>query len=257
MQEETPQQEVIVSLSDVGVVFANGFAALQGVSLEVNRKDFLGLVGPNGSGKTTMIGAMLGLVRPTTGSVEVFGKPLSPEALRRVGYVPQKAIASDVNFPSTVFETVLMGRVARTSPFRRFGREDREAVERTLEHLGIQELRDRRIGELSGGQSQRVFLAKALVGDPDLMILDEPTSGVDSRSSAEFYETLGHLNKDHGITVVLASHDIGVVTRYSNRVACLNGTVFFHGTTSEFVKSSALSEVYGYPVEVVRHDEHA
>ena len=250
-------EKTIVSLRDVSVAYSNGFRALQNVTMDVNQKDFLGLVGPNGSGKSTLFGVMLGLIRPTKGSIELFGQPLSPGSLRRVGYVPQKAIASDVNFPSTVFETTLLGRVSRSSPFRRFSRQDQQAAEDVLRHLNIYDLRKRRIGELSGGQSQRVFLAKALASEPDLIILDEPTSGVDARSSAEFYDTLGHLNRDHGITVIMASHDIGVVTKYSNRVACLNGSLFFHGTTSEFVKSSALSEVYGFPVEMVSHGEHS
>ena len=252
MSSEKP----MVALREVTVEYPDGFRALWNVSLAVNHKDFLGLVGPNGSGKTTLIGAVLGLIRPTGGSVELFGQPLTPKSLRRVGYVPQRAIASDVNFPSTVFETILMGRVSRSSPFRRFTSKDRQAVEDVMKHLSVHELRKRKIGELSGGQSQRVFLAKALASEPDLLILDEPTSGVDFRSSTEFYDTLGHLNRDHGITIVLASHDLGVVTKYTNRVACLNGSLFFHGTTSEFVKSNALSEVYGYPVEMVSHSEH-
>jgi zinc transport system ATP-binding protein len=255
MVENFTAESPIVSLKDVSVVFSNGFRALSGITLGVNSKDFLGLVGPNGSGKTTLIGTMLGLVRPTAGSVELFGQPLTPRSLRRVGYVPQRAIASDLNFPSTVFETVLLGRVSRSSPPRGYSEQDRKVVEDVLKHLNIAELRTRKIGELSGGQSQRVFLAKALASEPDLIILDEPTSGVDARSSLEFYQTLGHLNRDHGITVILASHDIGVVTRYTNRVACLNGSLFFHGTTSDFMKSSALTEVYGYPVEMVSHDE--
>ena len=227
MPSQMSAQQPIVRLRDVSVVFSNGFRALQNVTLDVNQKDFLGLVGPNGSGKTTLLATILALVRPTGGSVELFGEPLSSRSLRRVGYVPQRAITSDANFPSTVFETTLMGRVSRSSPLRRYTGEDRKTVEDVLKHLNIYDLRNRKIGELSGGQSQRVFLAKALASEPDLLILDEPTSGVDARSSAEFYQTLGHLNRDHGITVILASHDIGVVTKYSNRVACLNGSLFF------------------------------
>jgi zinc transport system ATP-binding protein len=246
----------VVQLRDVGVRYSTGFQALRNVSLQIYEKDFLGLIGPNGSGKTTLMAVILGLIPPTSGSVEVFGAPPSARNLRRVGYVPQKAIASDANFPSTVFETVLMGRVAASGPFHRFSKEDRRKVQGVLEHLQIQDLRDRKIGELSGGQSQRVFLAKALAAEPDLLILDEPTSGVDARSSAEFYETLEHLNRHHGITVILASHDIGVVTNLSNRIACLNGLLYFHGTTPEFLKTSVLSQVYGYPVEMITHDIH-
>jgi zinc transport system ATP-binding protein len=229
---------------------------LQRVSLSINEGEFLGLIGPNGSGKTTLIGVILGLVTPTSGSVEIFGAPPSPRNLRRVGYVPQKAIASDLNFPSTAFETVLMGRTSIAGPLRRFNEDDRRKVDEVLEQLHISNLRNRRIGELSGGQSQRVFLAKALAGEPDLLILDEPTSGVDTKSSSEFYEILERLNRERRTTVILASHDISVITHLSSRIVCLNGLLCFHGTVPEFLKSSVLTEVYGYPVELITHDIH-
>jgi zinc transport system ATP-binding protein len=245
---------VVVELEKVGVRYSNGFQALVDVTAQVYEGDFLGLIGPNGSGKTTMIGTILGLVKPTTGSVKLFGQPLNRKNLRRVGYVPQKTMLSDTIFPSTVFETVLMGRVVHTGLLHRYGRADYRKVEEELEHLSIHDLRDRKIGELSGGQSQRVLLAKALASDPQLLILDEPTSGVDARSAAEFYETLKHLNRDHGISVMLVSHDIGLVSKLTNRVACLNGGVCFQGSTYDFTNNpSVLSEVYGYPVELVKH----
>lgn len=249
-------EKAVVELKEVSVRYSNGVQALDRVSLQVDEKDFLGLIGPNGSGKTSLMAVVLGLVTPRSGSVKLFGEPLSPKNLRRVGYVPQRSIASDLNFPSTVFETTLLGRVPHAGALHRFGKTDYEKVGEVLKQLEIQDLRNRKIGELSGGQSQRVFLAKALAGEPDLLILDEPTSGVDARSSAEFYETLHTLNLKDGITVILASHDIGMVTKLSNRVACLNGSLFFHGKTSDFVNSSALSDVYGYPVEMVRHGAH-
>jgi zinc transport system ATP-binding protein len=247
-------KNVVVELEKVGVRYSNGFQALLDATLQVYEGDFLGLIGPNGSGKTTMISTILGLVKATSGSVKLFGEPLNRKNLRRVGYVPQKTMLSDTIFPSTVFETVLMGRVVHTGLLHRYGRADYRKVENELEHLSIHDLRNRKIGELSGGQSQRVLLAKALASDPELLILDEPTSGVDMRSAAEFYDTLKHLNRDHGIAVMLVSHDIGLVTKLSNRVACLNGGVCFQGSTHDFMNTpSVLAEVYGYPVEVVKH----
>ena len=245
---------LVVELEKISVRHSNGLQALVDVALKVYRGDFLGLIGPNGSGKTTLINTILGLLKPTTGSVKLFGEPFNRRNLRRVGYVPQKTMLSDSLFPSTVFETVLMGRVVHTSLLHRYSRADYQKVEDELEHLSIEDLRDRKIGELSGGQSQRVLLAKALASDPELLILDEPTSGVDTRSAAEFYDTLEHLNLDHGITVMLVSHDVGLVTKLSNRVACLNGGVCFQGSTYDFKNNpSILAEVYGYPVELVRH----
>jgi zinc transport system ATP-binding protein len=247
-------ETVVVQLDEVGVRYSNGFQALLNVNLQVYQGDFLGLIGPNGSGKTTMISTILGLVKPTIGSVKLFGEPLNRKNLRRVGYVPQKTILSDSIFPSTVFETVLMGRVVHAGLLHRYRRADYQKVEDELEHLSINDLRDRKIGELSGGQSQRVLLAKALASDPKLLILDEPTSGVDTRSSAEFYDTLEHLNRDHGITVMLVSHDIGLITKLSNRVACLNGGVCFQGSTHDLLSDpSVLADVYGRPVELVKH----
>jgi zinc transport system ATP-binding protein len=247
-------ENAVVELEKVGVRYSNGFQALVDVTLQVRQGDFLGLIGPNGSGKTTMISIILGLVKPTTGSVNLFGEPLGRKNLRRVGYVPQKTMLSDSIFPSTVFETVMMGRVVHTGLLHRYGTADYQKVENELEHLSIHDLRNRKIGELSGGQSQRVLLAKALASDPELLILDEPTSGVDIRSAAEFYDTLNHLNRDHGITVILVSHDIGLVTKLSNRVACLNGGICFQGSTYDFINNpSALAEVYGYNVELVKH----
>jgi zinc transport system ATP-binding protein len=247
-------ENTVVELEKVGVRYSNGFQALVNVTLQVYKGDFLGLIGPNGSGKTTMISVILGLAKPTTGSVKLFGEPLNRRNLKRVGYVPQKTMLSDTIFPSTVFETVLMGRVVHTGLLQRYGRADYRKVEEELEHLSIYDLRNRKIGELSGGQSQRVLLAKALASDPQLLILDEPTSGVDTRSSSEFYDTLRHLNRDHGIAVMLVSHDIGLVTKLSNRVACLSGGVCYQGSTRDFMNNpSVLAEVYGYPVELVKH----
>lgn len=241
-------------MDKAGLRYSNGFQALLDVTLQVYRGDFLGLIGPNGSGKTTLISMILGLIRPTTGSVKLFGELLNRRNLRRVGYVPQKTMLSDTIFPSTVFETVLMGRVVQAGAFHRYTGSDYRKVEDELEHLSIHDLRNRKVSELSGGQSQRVLLAKALASDPELLILDEPTSGVDTRSAAEFYDTLKHLNRDHGITIILVTHDIGLVTKISNRVACLNGGVCYQGSTRDLLTNpSVLAEVYGYPVDLVRH----
>lgn len=247
-------ESAVVELEKVGVRHSNGFQALVDATLQVYEGDFLGLIGPNGSGKTTMISTILGLIKPTSGSVKLFGEPLNRKNLRRVGYVPQKTMLSDTIFPSTVFETVLMGRVVHTGLLHRYAKADYRKVQNELEHLSIYDLRNRKIGELSGGQSQRVLLAKALASDPELLILDEPTSGVDARSATEFYDTLKHLNRDHGIAVMLVSHDIGLVTKLSNRVACLSGGVCYQGSTYDFMNNpSILAEVYGYPVELVKH----
>jgi zinc transport system ATP-binding protein len=247
-------ENAAVELDKVRVEYPGRVQALVDVTLSVYYRDFLGLIGPNGSGKTTLVNTILGLIKPTSGSVKLFGEPLNRKNLRWVGYVPQKTMLSDTVFPSTVFETVLMGRVVQAGVLHRYSKEDYEKVEEELEHLSISDLRNRKVGELSGGQSQRVLLAKALASDPNLLILDEPTSGVDAASAAAFYDTLKHLNKDHGIAIILVTHDIGLVTKLSNRVACLSGGVSFQGTTHDLLNNpSVLAEVYGYPVDLVKH----
>jgi zinc transport system ATP-binding protein len=247
----------IVDLENVGVQYEGDVQALENISLQIYQKDLVGIIGPNGAGKSTLLSVILGLVKPTTGGVRLFGKPISSEALRRVGYVPQKAQPRDVNFPSTVYETVLMGRVPKAGLLHRLGKEDHQKVKEVLERLELEDLRDRRIGLLSGGQSQRVFLAKALVSDPELLILDEPTSGVDAPSRKEFYGILGKLNQESGVTLILSSHDIGIVTTLAKRVVCLNRTLFFCGDTREFADSSILAKAYDHPIELVRHHDHA
>jgi zinc transport system ATP-binding protein len=149
--------------------------------------------------------------------------------LKYVGYVPQKAHTQDPNFPFSVFETVMLGRVPRTRLFHRLGKRDRQKVEEVLKLFGIYGLKDRMIGQLSGGQSQRVFVAKAIASEAKLLLLDEPTSGVDAASKTEFYNILERLNKQMGITIILSSHDIGVVTKLANRVVCINSSLFFCG----------------------------
>jgi len=254
--DASPKTNAVVELSDVAVQYPNGVIALDKIDLEIIEGDLIGLIGPNGAGKSTLLSVILGLIKPTRGTIRLFGDPVTPENLRHVGYVPQKAQAMDINFPATVFEIVLMGRIPQVGVFHRLHREDRERVGQVLRTLGIDELKDRKIGQLSGGQQQRVFVAKAVVGDPRLLILDEPTSGVDAQSKNEFYTMLEKLNRDMGITIILSSHDIATVTKLANRVACINTSLFFCGSTSEFASSPVISNVYGYPVELMRHTHH-
>jgi len=244
----------IIELRDVSVKYSNGVLALDRITLDVNDGDLIGLIGPNGAGKSTLLNVILGLTKPTSGSVKLFGTKVLTKNLKYVGYVPQKAQAQDPNFPFSVFETVMLGRVPRAKLFHRLGKLDRQKVDEVLKLFGIYGLKNRRIGQLSGGQSQRVFVAKAIAAEPKLLLLDEPTSGVDAASKTEFYDTLERLNKQMGITIILSSHDIGVVTKLANRVVCINTSLFFCGQKSEFSASSMLPKMYDYPVEMMHHD---
>jgi zinc transport system ATP-binding protein len=244
----------IVELENVRVDYPGGVQAIDQVNLEIFEKDLIGLIGPNGAGKSTLLGVILGLIKPTHGAVKLFGEAPKPKNLRLVGYVPQKAQVVDTNFPATVDETVLLGRVPSAGLFHRLNKEDRQKADQAMKILGIEDLKERKIGQLSGGQSQRVFIAKAIVDRPKLLILDEPTTGVDAQSKSEFYNTLSRLNRELGITILLSSHDIGIVTRLANKIACINRTLYFCGPTSEFETSSALSKLYDYPAGLMIHD---
>jgi len=225
----------------------NGLPVLENVNLTVKSGDFLAVIGPNGGGKTTLIKVMLGLLAPDRGEVRVFGGP--PEsALQRIGYVPQD-IGMKQSFPVSVEDVVLMGRLRGGGGWRPFGRADRKAVQAVMEEMRVREFRRRQIGELSGGQRQRVFVARALVGDPEALILDEPTSSVDTQGQTEFYQLLKEINQK--VTIVVVSHDLMVLSSHVKSVACVNRQVFFHNAPE--ITRDMLQMAYHCPVELVAH----
>lgn len=250
------QAKPIVEIRDVSVKYTNGVLALDGINIDVNEKDLIALIGPNGAGKSTLLKIVLGLIKPTSGSVKLFGSQELSKNLKYVGYVPQSAQARDPNLPFSVYETVMIGRTPHAGLLHGVGAQDRQKVEETLKLFGIYELKDRKIGQLSGGQSQRVFLAKAMVAEPKLLLLDEPTSGVDTTSKSEFYKILERLNRERGITVILSSHDVGVITKIANRVLCINRSQFFCGENADFSASVEIHKVYDHPVELMDHIDH-
>lgn len=256
METSSSATELIVELNDVGVKYPGDVQALEHITLEIRKSDFVGLIGPNGAGKSTLLNVILGILKPTTGYVRLFGEPISAKNLRKIGYVPQIPYSKDSNFPSTVYEAVLMGRIPYSFPFPWFSRQDHLRVEQALKRLEIEDLKKRKISELSGGETQRVFTAKALVGDPQMLIFDEPTSGVDVEAKKEFYSILEQLNRDLGITTVLSIHDLGVVTQLAKTIICINRTIYFDGLTTRFDANAILPKAYNYPVEVIKHGEH-
>ena len=228
---------------------------LDSVSLTVNTGEFTAIVGPNGSGKTTLVKAILGIIKPDRGSIRVFGRLVAElgELRSRVGYVPQ-IFDIDMNFPITVFETVLMGTYGRIGVGRRPTAADRAAAMAALDKVGVAALADRPIARLSSGQRQRVFIARALANNPDLLVLDEPTTGVDITTTGSLYSLLRQL-KGEGVTIVLVSHDIGVVASYIDTVACLNTVLVAHCRPDEAVCTEALTEMYGCHVAFLHHGE--
>lgn len=227
---------------------------LDRVSLTVHRGDVLGVIGPNGAGKTTLLRILLNLLHSGCGHVRLFGNDVRMfRDWHRVGYVPQKAVAFESRFPATVGEVVLSGRVGRKGLARPFTEQDRAAAERSLETVGMIGYRQHMIGNLSAGQQQRVFIARALATEPELLLLDEPTVGVDVDAQEQFYSLLRRLNRERGTTIILVSHDIGVIAREVTQLACLNRTLVFHGPPEEAVRSGALAELYRPESLVIAH----
>ena len=236
----------------------NSIEVLSNVTFALNRGDYCGLVGPNGSGKTTLIRILLGLTRAERGSVSLFGQsPVAFSEWYKIGYVPQRHASFNSNFPATVYEVIGLGLLSRRRFPRRRGKNDDAAIERVLNLMNIAEIKDKLIGELSGGQQQRVFIARALVNEPELLILDEPTAALDPEIREHFFSLLRDLNGKTGITVLIVTHDIGSIGKYASTLLYLDKRVVFHGTFDQFCLSAEMGEYFGpFSQHVIchRHD---
>lgn len=229
---------------------------LEDVTLRVMAGDFLAIIGPNGSGKTTLLRTALGLTLPQSGTVRLFGKTPSELTGRdwgRVGYVPQ-ASQIDPRFPIRVLDVVMMGRFGQVGLFRRPRARDREAARLALDRVGMAELSGRQIGRLSGGQRQRVLVARALATEPELMILDEPTTGVDVGTTEGLFELLEGFHRE-GMTVVVVSHDVGVVAQRVDQVACMNRRLVAHGRPEDVLQPDVLECMYGGRAALIGHGD--
>ena len=247
----TISTEPVISLRDVTFSYG-GPPALEEVSLSVEPRQAVCVVGPNGGGKTTLVKLILGLLRPQRGEVRVFGQP--PHRARlRVGYMPQH-VQHDPQFPVTVMDIVLMGRLGQGALGRVLGwpgRADRRAAIDALAQVDMEEFRRRPFSALSGGQRQRVLIARALCCKPDLLLLDEPTSNVDSLVEARLLDLLRDLNRQ--MTIVMVSHDLGFVSGLVETAICVNRRVVVHPTSE--MTGAAINDIYGGEVRRVRHNE--
>ncbi len=221
---------------------------LSRVNIAVPEGDFVCVVGPNGSGKTTLLRLALGLLQPTGGKIEVYGQ--SPNRSRqRIGYVPQHP-KLDPLFPVSALDVALMGRLGNARPFGLWSGKDKEAAIQALDEVGLVDRRDEHFASLSGGQKQRVLIARALAGQPDLLLLDEPTAGLDAHVEEGFYRLLRELNKER--TIVLVSHDLGFVSGFVKSVICVGHDVVIHPTSA--ITGEVIADLYGSDMRMVRHD---
>lgn len=242
-------RDTIVDLENVWV-WRSGNLALKDITLKIEQGKFIGLMGPNGGGKTTLLKTMVGLIKPDRGRVRLAG-PLA----KTIGYVPQEE-SVDPEFPVTARDVVEMGLYGSLGLFPRIGAAERQRISLALGLVGMEHLADRRIGELSGGQKQRIFIARAVVGSPRLLLLDEPTTGVDARARDDFYRLLFDLMGDLSLTIILASHDLEVVPGRVDEIICINQTVFVHAPPDEVRDADVFRKAYGCELEFMMHGEH-
>ena len=222
-----------VSLRGVSYAYPGGAEVLHDVDLEVASGEFVGIAGPNGGGKTTLLRVALGLERPARGTAFLFGEEAHAFSGRaRLGYLAQRAVV-EVEAPATVRELVAAGRVPRRGLGRRFTRDDRVAVATAIERVGLAERADSPVQRLSGGQQQRASIAKALAGEPDLLVLDEPTAGVDADAQESFAALLGELHSELGVTIVYVSHEFGAVEPFVQRLVLVRGQILYDGPPSD------------------------
>ena len=227
---------------------------LSDISFEIEQGDYVALLGPNGGGKTTLAKAILGLLVPSSGKIEIFGEERKHfKSWYKVGYVPQNVSLFDSNFPLSVYEAVSLGLAAKKSWFSRLDNGDREQIEAVIEMASIADLRDKNLSELSGGQRQRVMIARALVSQPEILILDEPSTGVDIASQHKFYDFLKKLNQEENLTIIFITHDLGVIADDVTHVLSVNQKLIYSGTAEGMLSCEAVSELYGTKAHIVHH----
>lgn len=233
-----------IELNNVNIKY-NENPVLKDINLTIEENDFMAIIGPNGGGKSTLAKIILGILRPDSGKVLIFGR--KPEDTRQLmGYLPQK-VSFDHDFPINIFQTVLSGRYHGL--FKKHNKDDHIAVIKALKDVDMLEFKDWQINRLSGGQMQRVFIARAIVREPKILLMDEPMASIDPEMQNAFYSLLSKLKNK--MTIILISHDVGTVLTQVDKIACLNSTLYFHGPVEE--AANGLEELYKCPLELVTH----
>jgi zinc transport system ATP-binding protein len=247
----------IISIKNLAVKYGDR-EVFSDVSFDVEKGDYIGIAGQNGSGKTTLVKTLLGLVKPERGEIKIGGISLDQfKDWYKIGYLPQSLVLSNSLFPATVKEIVALGLLSEKKFPKRLGKNDDEKILEALKLLNIFDIKDKLIGELSGGQQQRVFLAHALVSDPEILILDEPTTALDPEIRENFFSTISRLNKEKGVTIILVSHDVGYVGNFSTKLLYLNREVVFYGPFNEFCGSKKMENYFGEHLQhYICHQHH-
>jgi len=229
--------------------------ALEDINLDIYKGDYLGIVGPNGSAKSTLLKLVLGLLKPQRGSIKIFNQDIKDfKEWGKVGYVAQKATSFNTSFPATVEEVVTANLFPKIGLFKSVKKKHIEKAYETLKIVGMESYRHRLIGNLSGGQQQKVFIARTLISEPEIIFLDEPTVGIDVESQKEFYDLLERFNKEMNITIVMVSHDIGVITEKVNRIACMGDRrLLVQNKCCKMSFSKALTDFYGDKMNLLVH----
>ncbi len=236
--------ENILSVKDLSFKYQK-VPILKNISFSVQKGDYIALAGPNGAGKTTLIRILLRLEK-SSAKIEIFGKNLNDFAFwNKVGYLPQKASFINPLFPAKVKEVVSLGILSYKKSPKRINYQDKIRIEEILNLLEIYDLRESLVTDLSGGQQQRVLLARALVSNPEFLILDEPSSGLDTASRKNFFELLRKLNKEEKITIILITHDASDIGKYANKLIYLDRKILFYGLFSDFCKSKDMEKYFG------------
>jgi len=233
-----------------------GVIALQDITLDINAGEFVAVIGPNGSGKTTLCRAVLGLMPPLAGHLRIFDcacDELRCHHRAKIGYLPQKGVV-DRNFPVTVLETVMMGRYGALGLFTRPSKQDRDIALDALTHVGMDGHRHTALGQLSGGQQQRVFIARALAQQPQVLLLDEPTTGLDITTQHSVVDLVQQLHEELGLTVLLITHDINMIRSRVDRLVLLKTRLFASGTPADVLKPDVLRQVYGKDLVITERD---
>ena len=235
----------------------NGVIILDNIDFKVQKGEYAAVIGPNGGGKTTLIRLLLGLEKPTQGQISLFGiKKKHFNAWSKIGYVPQRVAQIDLNFPGTVYEIVKMGRTASRGILGRFTDKDSDLIDNAMAKMSVNDLKDKLIGELSGGQRQRVMIARALASEPEVLILDEPNTGVDMVSQNRFYALLKELNEKENMTIIFITHDVGVIADDIQSMLCINQSLLACNNPQEVLSCSEMSKLYGIDAHLIHHHHH-